>query len=811
MWAEMDDRTRQVFDDYLFSKGFLVNCGGENRRDCVRALYALANVFGIKIVRGRHLAEWHMTETAARGIGLEVPLPFYTGFPQSVLELTEEQLLVDQLIHYAITYGLGDFSRPGHSLLEEKVERLAFREQTEIREFEILEESEALARLKTYVTGLLSSTRTLNAGMENLVVCYARLFPDDITVCACKDTAIRLLYETRCVRYARFIRLPDVIRLADEINWAGHLKSPSAGKLKKIYAREEAALEAFIEEKKAEYDQRAAAYAEYRAARDRYQAAVRQYEADLAAYGEKKRQYDRAAETAGAFPADEPQIPVRPVEPAPVKRPGRFFPPDLPDEMRADTRRSIRTLNLRNRDRKLISSVIDFFFDQKQPDTRDCYEKKQLWAGLLHQLHYAPKNEAAAAFVQAMRGRGENRSVWAGFEAAVAEGDVKKAAALLAREKGGSAVGRNLNYLLSRCRDASDVEAVISRLDSLNMTVLIQLLLQYRHYHTDARTFKFVRHHLLAVHHETEEEVKARRSVIPAPVRDLLAAHLTVLLQKALAERNIGRVYLEDGMERIAVPLQEASGSSGFGVLPRGSRIRIGEGSRLRCFTYWEKADDIDLACFGLGDDGTWQEEFSWRTMQDLQEKCVTFSGDETSGYFGGSEYYDVLIPEFRERYPDVRYLVFTDNVFRGPQFKDFFCTAGYMIRQEEDSGEIFEPKTVRSSFQITAESTFAVLFALDLKEWDLIWLNLGMDSDGQVAGDNEIAMVRDYLDVTEAFNLSMLFRGMASEVTDRPEDADVIVADHYAGELRSGQTLIRSCDFEKIHEYMNGPSGKKA
>ena len=51
----------------------------------------------------------------------------------------------------------------------------------------------------------------------------------------------------------------------------------------------------------------------------------------------------------------------------------------------------------------------------------------------------------------------------------------------------------------------------------------------------------------------------------------------------------------------------------------------------------------------------------------------------------------------------------------------------------------------------------------------------------------------------------------MASEVTDRPEDADVILADHYSGELRPGQKLIRSCDFELIHEYMNAPSGKKA
>ena len=79
---------------------------------------------------------------------------------------------------------------------------------------------------------------------------------------------------------------------------------------------------------------------------------------------------------------------------------------------------------------------------------------------------------------------------------------------------------------------------------------------------------------------------------------------------------------------------------------------------KLRAFTYWEKVDDIDLSCFGLTDDGR-RIEFSWRTMAGNQSDAITYSGDETSGYKGGSEYFDIKLEEFKKMYPAVKYIVF--------------------------------------------------------------------------------------------------------------------------------------------------------
>ena len=34
--------------------------------------------------------------------------------------------------------------------------------------------------------------------------------------------------------------------------------------------------------------------------------------------------------------------------------------------------------------------------------------------------------------------------------------------------------------------------------------------------------------------------------------------------------------------------------------------------------------------------------QFSWRTMSERQSSAITFSGDQTSGYYGESEYFDI-------------------------------------------------------------------------------------------------------------------------------------------------------------------------
>ncbi len=778
-------RLAAEYKHYLFNKGILVNDTGENRRDCVRALFTLADVFGIRITKDPHLATWAMVELAVHVIGQEVPQPFYRGFPNSVLELTEDQLLMDQLIHYAITYGLGDFSQPGHSLFEKEFERLAFREKTEPKDFIIIEAEEAMRLIADAVQDLLSSTRPLNGDQEDMVVTYARACPEKITVCRSKDTAIRLIDGTRDISFARFLKLPDVIRMADEINYSRGLGFKNM-------------------KENRDHDRRMAQYiaAERRNNQKKaaYRAALKAWQDETALYEARKKDAAEKKKTIWdlLFPRKEEPVPPPPAEPEEPVLEEAVFPAMIRYE------KDIRHLDLRNRDRKLISAVIDYFFEQEETDISDCYEKKRAWCGLLHHIHYEPKNERASSFVMAMRTRGKNRSAYARFEEAVARGDIAGAAKTLAHDKGSGAVARHMDYLLSRAGSRADVDAVVRHLSDISLIMLYQLLLHYETAYSGERTFRFVQHRLLRTHEETRAEAARRKSsaVLFGP---FVKQQLRECIGKKLADRKIGRVYIEKGMERITLPMQGSAGASGPGVLPRGSRIPVPEGHKVRCFTYWEKVDDIDLACFGLEEEGEDQIEFSWRSMSGMQSEAITFSGDETSGYDGGSEFFDIRIPEFREKYPSVRYIVFTDNVYTDDVvFSEVLCKAGFMIREEDDSGGIFEPRTVSTAFRISGKSTFSHLFALDLEEREMIWLNLDLDSDRSVAGTSDIGIMRHYFSLSSLINMRDLFAGMASQLADDPAQADLIVADHFEGPVRPEQTLIRSCDLDKVLAMMN-------
>lgn len=709
----------RIFESYLFRKHILVKGGSLPKEEhAFETVFALANLFGIRIISGAEMAEKRMLSLAEKELGIDVPEPFYRGFPESVRKLTPDQLLFDQLVHYAVTYGFGDFSKPGHSLFEgddrgddvdkEPVSeknteqtgegigfdfqrdfaRTAFKEKREIRDFVIMTEEEAMKKLGELADGLLAGTRPLSNDQYKLVRTFLLETDHRVTDIASKNTAVRLLLDLRSDRFADFLVLSDVIRLADEMNYQN--------------------------------------------------------------YGKK----------------------------------------------------DLRKLNLRNQDRKFLIRMIDILLKSGRCDIRTCFEKKKLWNGLLHHLHYQAKTQEGRAFVDAMRGKG-NQSVYSEFEKAMSENRIILATAILREGKGSGAVIRNLNYLVSRCESRDEIRGVLSCMDSKNVILLLQLLLQYANYKPEgtARYFRFTKFELMKAHMETREEMDRRRTALTEEDAQFLAEQIFGKL-KSLLKGRLGKVYINPGMERYALPIQETASQGGFGVLTRGTRRPIGFWETLRGFTYWEKVNDIDLSVFGITKDGR-EMEFSWRTMAGNQSEAITYSGDQTSGYYGGSEYFDIDYRKFVKKYPDIRYLVFCDNVFSGSYFSECFCRAGYMVRNAGDSKMIYDPKTVESAFTINCDSTFAYLFGIDLETNELIWLNMARDSSARVAGTTSMKFLTDYFHVTETMNVAKFFTMMATELVEDPAEAEVVVTDRTI-EVPEGIEVIREYDFERMIALMN-------
>ena len=674
---------RDSFHDFLFAKGLFIGTGAHEHAP--EALVALANRFNIRIVANPGWASIDMAKIAARNLGEDVPEPFYKGFPQSVLSLPLEAQILDRLMHYTRTYGLGDFSEPGYSQFEDEVVRTCFNEDVEVREFSIIGEKEAFALLESAVESLLASSRPLNNTQYELVLAYTQDFNRDIIACNCKDTIVRLLLDTRKASLARLLKLSDVIRLVELLQFQS-------------------------------------------------------YES-----------------------------------------------------------KDVKKLNLRNADRVFLTRVLDSIFQEGICDMRTCLEKKKLWKGLLHHLHYKPVNETAQHFLNDIRNN-EARSAYSEFERLIAAGDVREAVDMLREAKGPGAVLRNLDYLLSRCKFPATADYVLDSIQTDNKILLIQLFLHYCKEDLDARrVFAFQKLGMARVHEETPEEHCRRKTTLKPSTVSKARVHMWEALGNA-CKGTLGKVYIGSGMNRIALPLQEGTSMGGVGALPRGSRLPIPDGKKIRAFTYWERVDDIDLSAFLLDEKGQ-QIELSWRTFTDSES--IVFSGDQTSGYEGGSEYFDIDLELFEIEFPGMRYIVLCDNVFSRVPFSTCFCKAGYMMRDREDSGEVFEPKTVKSSYAITCPSTFAYLFGIDVKKREVVWLNMARDSRERIAGETRMAFLIDYLEIAYAINLDDFARMLATEVVDDPREADVLFSDK--GEpMRPDAEMIRPYDIERIIELLN-------
>ena len=677
---------KPIYEDHLFEKHYLVSAGAQPENQ-LEILFSLANLFNIRIIKGEKLVRQEMIRYTAKRLGENVPEPFYRGFPASVRQLVPDQLLFDQLVHYAVTYGFGHFSEAGHSLFEEQFERAAFKENAEIKEFSIITEEEAFVILGESVANLLAGTRPLNVMQYQLVREYITDFGLNGAEIASKNTIVRLMVDTKNLELADQLSLSDVIRLVDEIN-----------------------------------------YTEYQNV-------------------------------------------------------------------------NIKKLNLKNQTRKFITNVINRIFKNGRVDIKNCYEKKKFWNGLLHHIHYKAVSEEAQQFVNAMRGS-DNKSVYSEFERHMTEKNIKAAIDALKTGKGSAAVLRNLNYIISRCESFEDMQYLCNCINTKNVIVLIQLLIQYsQRQGSAARNFVFTKHERMKIHKETPEEQQRRKSLISEGQAAMLSKFISENLKNVLKGR-LGKVYIDPSMKNYALPIQESTSQGGFGVLTRGSKLKMPETKKLRAFTYWEKVNDIDLSVFGIADDGS-RKEFSWRTMAKNNSDAIVYSGDQTSGFYGGSEYFDINFDEFRKMYPDMHYLIFCDNVYSGLNFAKCFCKAGYMMRDINDSGEVYEPKTVKSSFIVNCESTFAYLFGIDLRTNEFIWLNMARNGAMTVAGTTDMSFITDYFHVTDIINVYTFFEMMASEVVSDMSEAEIVVTDKTV-ECAEGVEVIREYDVDKMIALMN-------
>lgn len=466
--------------------------------------------------------------------------------------------------------------------------------------------------------------------------------------------------------------------------------------------------------------------------------------------------------------------------------------------------KNLNKLNLKNKDRKLLISILNKLLENSNPDdVKYCLERRKEWKGILHHLHYH-NNKLNIIYEDKIKSDSSK------FESLLNQGYQLAAMATLHDLKGTSAVLRNLDYIISK--DESKLADILTHLDrfkdEFSPIITIQMILHYCGFEREEKQFVFSKFNLMKVHSQTTKEmVASKTNKLSKPTVDVLKAYFTKTFYNGYKDLDVGNVYIDPSMKKIALPLNSSTSNSGVGSLTTGSRMPIPKGTIIRAFTYWERVNDIDLSAMLMDKDFCSLREMSWRTYgrSGANKNGILFSGDQTAGVEGGSEYFDFDLNKIKEYEPNCKYIVLNNNVFSGVNFADVFCKAGLMVRDSLGSGEVYEPSTVQTSWLINNKSTSCALFAIDLETREIIWLNVGRDSTYRVAGEENQTYIKKYVDVVNYLNIYDLFFAMGNQVKDINEcnsEKDVIVIPKYR-EIETKAIIITPQDIEKITAYM--------
>ncbi|MEU3948353.1 hypothetical protein [Streptomyces sp. NPDC029526] len=375
--------------------------------------------------------------------------------------------------------------------------------------------------------------------------------------------------------------------------------------------------------------------------------------------------------------------------------------------------------------RRALLAGLDAVVAASPAKAADVHAHREMWKRLGERLHpheYPQWPHAADVFAVA-RGEKEARSLESRAEELFARGDVAGAARLLRTAPG--RLLRSLDRLVRTAATADDRDAVVSAVERVLPEVSGRVLLSVvEHLRNRARETGAGR---VFVNRLGRGRVADdTRRPVPGPVRERLLALLDAELRRRVG--GAGRVLVDPDVLDVALPLSGRASTAGLGVLPRGSVSAV-DGELLRFFVYWRETaatTDFDLSALLL--DGRYAT-VSWLSYTNLRDVGGRHSGDLTSAPEGASEFIDLRLGAVRGAFvvPQV-------NIFSGEGFEEvaesFF---GFMLREGEQKGRPFEPRTVRARSELRGPGRVALplVFVRGADgRWHAKWLHLYLRGD---------------------------------------------------------------------------------
>jgi hypothetical protein len=356
-----------------------------------------------------------------------------------------------------------------------------------------------------------------------------------------------------------------------------------------------------------------------------------------------------------------------------------------------------------------------------------------------------------------------NRLPFATYDAKVEAGlrgaDIPGVVDLLRQRPG--VFARRLDHLLRLGGGSAAVEAFLGGAERVATPVLLQVFHHFkgRSEEHDLRTF-FPKGDVA--------KVQVLEGSLPPLPGDLTAAVAdgvrSALVRRFRALPPLGKVWVDDALDRYPVPFAQRSASKSLRTVARGSRIDLPKGETIRFFLWWKNGEhrtDIDLSAVFFAGDWTRRGHIAYFQLREDTFGCC-HSGDIVDAPEGACEFIDM---DTRAMLADgCRYAVMCLNSFTRQPYCDLpECFAGWMAREHPQSGEAFEARTVQDKIDLASDTTVSIPVVLDLEGRRVIWADVALKSARRINNVN-----------ANGDNLARLARAMVE--LDRPNLRDLFL-----------------------------------
>ncbi|WMD22355.1 TerD family protein [Achromobacter seleniivolatilans] len=372
--------------------------------------------------------------------------------------------------------------------------------------------------------------------------------------------------------------------------------------------------------------------------------------------------------------------------------------------------------------RKLLLSLIERHPNAAE-DMRRWGERWKRLGEYLHPGEFAERYPRTYAAFGLLRSGKPAPTFNSAVEGLLADGQIHNAVTRLESRPG--ELARRMDHLLRTAADPATVLAGFARVaDQVSTPVLLQLYTHAAHRGgpTPLRTF-YPKGDVAKVY-----AIADARAPLPEGCADALAALCkSALLTRFAALPPLGECYVDPALREHTAPLAQRSASRSLRTLGRGSSLPLPDADFVRLFLWWKNGSagraDVDLSAAMFGPDFNFIDAL---TYYQLQSYGGYHSGDIVDAPDGAAEFIDLNLERLRGR--GVRFVVMVLNSYTLQPYCDLAeCFAGWMSRQDTNSGEPFEPRTVMDRIDLASNTQISLPLVLDLQDRCVRWMDVAL------------------------------------------------------------------------------------